>query len=94
MLLRRIHIDDDIRDARVHLKFCAQLYCMQIKEGRFFLHEHPITASTWELDSAKAILRQPGVSKVCHAGARTADSPMLPTAWLLCSALEPQFVVV
>ena len=33
---------------RIHLAFCAELYQMQLSAGRYFLHEHPLTASSWK----------------------------------------------
>ena len=33
--------------ARVHLEFCKELYQLQMRAGRYFLHEHPRRASSW-----------------------------------------------
>lgn len=33
--------------ARIHLKFCAQIYKYQLDNGRYFLHEHPRGAISW-----------------------------------------------
>ena len=35
------------RRARVHLLFCARLYREQLEAGRYFLHEHPKSATSW-----------------------------------------------
>ena len=33
---------------RIRLAFCTELYQMQLSAGRYFLHEHPLTASSWK----------------------------------------------
>ena len=35
--------------ATEHVKFCIELYRTQLNEGRYFLHEHPCSASSWEM---------------------------------------------
>ena len=50
-----------VKDARRHLKLACRLYRRQIDAGKFFLHEHPLTASSWQLPEVKKILQAPGV---------------------------------
>ncbi len=50
--------------AMVHLNFVAELYRDQVLGGRFFLHEHPDGASSWEEEVMQEVLRLPGVSRV------------------------------
>ena len=38
-----------IQEGLTHLRFCAELYEMQLREGRFFLHEHPLFAKSWHV---------------------------------------------
>ena len=38
-------------DAEVHVKFCLTLYEIQRRAGRYYLHEHPRTATSWKLRS-------------------------------------------
>ena len=35
--------------AAEHIKFVFELYDMQVRSGRYFLHEHPATATSWTL---------------------------------------------
>ena len=42
--------------ARNHMKSAAQLYKIQIQGGRYFLHEHPESASSWEEQCIKDVL--------------------------------------
>ena len=37
-----------LEEGRVHLQFMASLYQLQIDAGRFFVHEHPATAVSWD----------------------------------------------
>ena len=47
-----------------HVEFCCKLYKMQMAGGRYFLHEHPWTARSWELDAMESLLADPRVKKV------------------------------
>ena len=47
--------------AKQHIKFCAELYKMQAKEGRFFLHEHPNAATSWGMKEVAEVMTLPGV---------------------------------
>ena len=50
--------------AEVHLKFATQIYREQIEGGRFFLHEHPDHARSWEEQCVAELLEIEGVSRV------------------------------
>eukprot|EP00973_Karenia_brevis_P078885 10948026-Karenia_brevis.AAC.1 len=60
-----------------HLNFCLQLYRLQMKEGRYFLHEHPLTATSWQLPTLKEILGKHGVIStyinMCAYGMTSSD---------------------
>ena len=43
-------------EARIHLDFCAELYKMQIEGGRHYLHEHPMSASSWNENVLRKLL--------------------------------------
>ena len=44
-----------------------KLYAEQARNGRYFLHEHPASATSWALDEVKAVADMPGIYKVvCH----------------------------
>ena len=47
-----------------HLEFAVQMYWEQIFRGRFFLHEHPATATSWGLPLVRELERHPGVQIV------------------------------
>ena len=49
---------------RRHLEFCAKLYAMQWRAGRYFLHEHPEGASSWHEDCIVKLFKKEGVVKV------------------------------
>ena len=48
----------------MHLEFCVSLYREQLKNGRYFLHEHPAHASSWQTDTMEEFMREPGVMRV------------------------------
>ena len=62
---------------RAHLEICAKLYAIQWKAGRYFLHEHPAEAKSWQEDCIMKLLKQQGVIRVtgdqCRYGLRSKD---------------------
>ncbi len=52
--------------ARVHLDFVMELYAEQVEGGRYFLHEHPKSATSWEEASVNKVMQIDGV-KLVHA---------------------------
>ena len=58
--------------ARNHLRFATQLYKLQIQGGRYFPHEHPENASSWEEKCIHDVLGIKGIHRVvgdqCYYG--------------------------
>ena len=50
--------------ARGHLEFCVKLYHMQLEAGRYFLHEHPYGASSWQEPCIQKMMAKNNVIKV------------------------------
>ena len=75
-----------------HLRFCVKQYKKQVREGRYFLHEHPDQAWSWKLDFMVELMEMEGVSRVtghqCCWGQQTVDYDgemglvLKPTGWL------------
>ena len=42
--------DARMKEAREHLRFVCTLYRLQHDEGRYFAHEHPQSAGSWNED--------------------------------------------
>ena len=96
MQLNKKHFTEEqwrkkMQEAESHLRFAFELYQWQQDEGRLWLHEHPLGASSWNLDFVKSFLEKPGVKKVrgdmCQWGMQTHDSKgnpqavLKPTGW-------------
>ena len=47
-----------------HLEFCMQLYRIQMRNGLYFLHEHPAQARRWKDDEVTRIMIIKGVITV------------------------------
>ena len=62
---------------RLHLEFCAQLYELQWREGRYCLHEHLDAASSWKEECITNMMRRQGVIRVtgdqCRYGLKFHD---------------------
>ena len=57
-------VEERRRMARVHLEFCAKLYKIQQESGRYFLHEHPRSAASWQEETMKKMCQSEGVLTV------------------------------
>ena len=57
----------ELREAIAHLRFCVKIYNIQRREGRYFLHEHPLTASSWGVECIEKLCGQHDVfTTSCH----------------------------
>ena len=54
-------IKKEIEEGRKHLKFCMELYKMQVDGKRFFVHEHPAGATSWETSEMVKMAMMKGV---------------------------------
>ena len=57
-------VERRVADGLKHLKFTVDLCAKQLREGRYFLFEHPMTASSWASEMLHWLGAQPGVDKV------------------------------
>jgi hypothetical protein len=84
------HINNKKRDPKVvaaeyekglrHLSLCCELYQYQASKGRYFLHEHPTQAMSWQTDVVKKIMDLEGVERAvahqCQYGAESYGQPI------------------
>ena len=47
--------------AGVHMEFVTSLYREQVLAGRYFLHEHPLCATSWRIECILGVLAMDGV---------------------------------
>ena len=47
-------------EAKAHIDFMMEIYKVQDDAGRWFLHEHPASASSWQLAGVKEVLERQG----------------------------------
>ena len=57
-------VEKELEDGRRHLKICTQLCLIQLQSGRFFVHEHPVGATSWKEPCMTELMGQPGVDTV------------------------------
>jgi hypothetical protein len=77
--------------ADVHLNFVCELYKLQIENGRYFLHEHPGSATSWKLACVQDLLAHEQVDRVlgeqCQYGqADSLDNPVKKTTGWMSNA--------
>lgn len=51
-----------VNEGRMHLRFTVQVYSLQLRSGRFCLHEHPTYAQSWKDPRVTTLLNHPDVS--------------------------------
>ena len=74
--------------AMIHLRFVCDLYRIQMKGGRYFLHEHPVAASSWKESCIREILDTEEVQRVngdqCQYGQESEHGGPIkkPTGWM------------
>ena len=64
---------------RLHLNFVVELYLEQVAAGRYFLHEQPRSAASWEEPMIEVLSRAHGVQFItadqCQLGAEVPNGP-------------------
>ena len=74
--------------ALVHMQFITELYKEQVLAGRYFLHEHPLCATSWRLECILEVMAMRGVDSEwgdqCQYGqeAGTGHPVKKPTRWM------------
>ena len=96
-------INDKLRDpvtvaaekkrAVMHLEFCIELYREQRKHGRYFLHEHPAYASSWQVEMMQKLMDEEGIETAtcdqCLYGSADAEgAPIKKPTMFLTNAPE------
>ena len=70
-------VAEELRKGKEHIRFCVQVYRMQLAAKRHFVHEHPATATSWQMDEMKELMMEPMVDAevihMCAYGMKSAD---------------------
>ena len=68
-------VKDVVEYGTMHLEFCLELYRTQLRNGLYFLHEHPAYARSWQNEEVQRIMSRRGVrtvvGDVCACGLAT-----------------------
>ena len=95
-------VKDRFGYARRHSEFAATLFKMQVKEGRYCVHEHPRSVSSWQDDCINEVPAVKGVQRVigdqCQYGSKAkgtdGEGPARKTTGFMtsppCKALQLQ----
>ena len=57
-------VQEELQEAEKHMRFCIELYGLQIQGGRYFIHEHPDGATSWQMPETVKLLTQRNVGIV------------------------------
>ena len=70
-------VEEAKRQATVHLQFCAAMYREQLRQGRYSVHEHPDTATSWSAPCIESLANRPEVAvaraDMCMFGMTSSD---------------------
>ena len=70
-------VECEKRRAVMHLEFCVELCREQLNNGRYFVHEHPAYATSWQEECMTKLLGEHGVETAtgeqCMYGCSAAD---------------------
>ena len=60
-------MDQELREGKAHVRFCVEIYKMQIQAKRHFVHEHPEKSKAWQMpEIMDLMLKQEVDSVVLH----------------------------
>ena len=80
--------EEEYAKALKHLRFVCRVYKKQMDEGRYFLHEHPASASSWKEACITGLMREAEVGEVtveqCQFGQKAVGGEPItkPTRWM------------
>ena len=75
-------VEAEKRRAVMHLEFCVELYREQLRHGRYFLHEHPAYATSWQEEAMRGLMGEQGVETA------TCDQCMYGCNWIACQETD------
>ena len=52
---------EELEAAKEHIRFVVKLYKRQVEAGRWFLHEHPAGATSWQMAEVVKLSKELGV---------------------------------
>ena len=52
-------VDTEIERAKVHAELCCEIYKYPMRCGRYLLHDHLMTASSWKLPCIEELAGNP-----------------------------------
>ena len=86
-------IDENLAKAKRHVRLCCSIYRYQIDQNRYFLHEHPAYATSWQEECMRGLMGEPTVETAtcdqCMYGCKSVDgSPVKKPITFLTNAPE------
>ena len=71
-------VKKELEAGKRHIRVCCAEYTAQHKAGKYFVHEHPHTATSWSMPEVQALLKLDGVQVIivdmCAFGMTATDS--------------------
>ena len=70
-------MERELNQGKAHIRFCLEIYLIQLKAKRHFVHEHPDRSRAWDMPEMKEFLLKPEVGAItlhmCAFGMKSKD---------------------
>ena len=50
-----------LKECEQHVRLCVTMFKYQMQHGRYFVHDHPYTTSSWEMQEVWKLMSEAGV---------------------------------
>ena len=57
-------VERELNMGKLHMRFCIDVYRMQVKAGRHFAHEHPAGSTAWKMPEVQQFILEYGIDSV------------------------------
>ena len=68
---------EELRRGQAHIRFCIEVYRMQLAAKRHFVHEHPESSTSWSMPEMMELMAHPAVDMktvhMCAYGMKAVD---------------------
>ena len=79
-------------EGELHIRFCCEVYKLQADAGRYYLHEHPANATSWQFEEVRELLQLDSTRQVmsdqCQYGQTVDGHPVQKHIRWLTNSLE------
>jgi len=57
-------VENELKMGKLHMRFCLDVYRMQVRAGRHLAHEHPAGSTAWKMPEVQQFILEYGIDSV------------------------------